>query len=239
MPANFGSNPKLQLNSSSHPRRRPPTSTPLTPSSRDTPSVNRARPRPPPDRRSRRPLPRCRPSATEAPASPARPPAPPACARHRDDTPPTTTTTPSPSTSPSECVPLPSTPSPSPAAANWPPAAPRDPRRHLWTQPPANTTQLGFWLAAAAVPFSVVVYNLAQPGKDGEAPWLTQKIHSYHAALQSDWAERSALHTKAIEQAGFDRALFLHAETNRDVDVRFPECVPPLQCPPSQIATPP
>lgn len=102
------------------------------------------------------------------------------------------------------------------------------PRRHAsdhhHAEPVNETIGLGFWGAFAAIPFSVVVYNLAQPGKDGEAAWLTRKIHEYHS-WQEEWANRSALHTKAIEQAGFDRALFLHADVNRSVDVRYPEAI--------------
>ncbi|KAH6682286.1 NADH:ubiquinone oxidoreductase 17.8kD subunit [Plectosphaerella plurivora] len=103
------------------------------------------------------------------------------------------------------------------------------PRRHAHdhhhhVEPVNESIGTGFWATVATIPACVLVYNISTPDKDGNAPWLTRKIHEYHS-WQEEWAERSHLHTKAVEQAGFDRALFLHAPANRDVDLRFPEAL--------------
>ncbi|KAF4777388.1 NADH-ubiquinone oxidoreductase 17.8 kDa subunit [Colletotrichum paranaense] len=81
-----------------------------------------------------------------------------------------------------------------------------------------------FWAVVAIIPSAYAVYKITAPGKDGEPPYLTQKIHeAWH--WQETWKERNALHTKAVEQAGFDRLLFFSTPANRDVDLRFPEAV--------------
>ncbi|OLN81106.1 NADH-ubiquinone oxidoreductase 17.8 kDa subunit, mitochondrial [Colletotrichum chlorophyti] len=81
-----------------------------------------------------------------------------------------------------------------------------------------------FWAVVAIIPSTYVVYKITAPGKDGEAPYLTKKIHeAWH--WQETWKERNALHTKAVEQAGFDRLLFFSTPANRDVDLRFPEAM--------------
>ncbi|KAM0330076.1 hypothetical protein ACHAQA_004247 [Verticillium albo-atrum] len=109
------------------------------------------------------------------------------------------------------------------------PTALRQPRRfasdhHHHAEPVNESIGKGFWGSLAVIPAAYLVYTISQPGKDGQEPWLTQKIHSYWS-WQSAWEERNHLHTKAVEQAGFDRALFFYAEPNRDVDVRFPEAL--------------
>ncbi|ROT41576.1 hypothetical protein SODALDRAFT_357632 [Sodiomyces alkalinus F11] len=109
-------------------------------------------------------------------------------------------------------------------------SAPRPARRHASShdhhhaEPVNESFGPGFWATIAAMPACYVVYQASQPGKDGEAPWLTRKIHEYRH-WQETWEERNALHTKAVEQAGFDRTLFLHAPANRDIDLRYPEAV--------------
>ncbi|OHE93617.1 NADH-ubiquinone oxidoreductase 17.8 kDa subunit [Colletotrichum orchidophilum] len=81
-----------------------------------------------------------------------------------------------------------------------------------------------FWAVVAIIPSAYVVYKITAPGKDGEPPYLTKKIHeAWH--WQETWKERNALHTKAVEQAGFDRLLFFSTPANRDVDLRFPEAI--------------
>ncbi|KAF5518401.1 NADH-ubiquinone oxidoreductase 17.8 kDa subunit [Colletotrichum aenigma] len=81
-----------------------------------------------------------------------------------------------------------------------------------------------FWATVAVIPAAYFMYKISQPGKDGEPPFLTKKIHEYWH-YQETWAERSHLHTKAVEQAGFDRLLFFSTPANRDVDLRFPEAM--------------
>lgn len=79
-----------------------------------------------------------------------------------------------------------------------------------------------FWAVVAIIPSAYVVYKITAPGQNGEPPYLTKKIQEY-AHWQETWKERNALHTKAVEQAGFDRLLFFSTPANRDVDLRFPE----------------
>ncbi|KXH44913.1 NADH-ubiquinone oxidoreductase 17.8 kDa subunit [Colletotrichum salicis] len=87
-----------------------------------------------------------------------------------------------------------------------------------------------FWAVVAVIPSAYVVYKITAPGKDGEPPYLTTKIHeAWH--WQETWKERNALHSKAAEQAGFDRLLLFSTPANRDVDLRFPEYAFPPSIP--------
>ena len=72
----------------------------------------------------------------------------------------------------------------------------------------------------------MLLYQLAQPSADGQQPALTKWIQSISTPAE-EWAERNALHTKAIQEAAYDRTLFLHAERNRVVDMRYPEYASP------------
>lgn len=61
--------------------------------------------------------------------------------------------------------------------------------------------------------------------KKGEDSAITSLIHKYTSQAE-DWEEINALHTKAMEQAGFDRNLFENASNkHRFVDVAYPEYV--------------
>lgn len=53
------------------------------------------------------------------------------------------------------------------------------------------------------------------------------------SSKKEDWEEINALHTKAAEQAGFDRNLFEGSSNqHRYVNVAFPEFVTPKEIPP-------
>jgi hypothetical protein len=68
------------------------------------------------------------------------------------------------------------------------------------------------------------VYQFAP--KDGENSSVANLINKY-LSRKEHWEETNALHTKAMEQAGFDRNLFENASNkHRFVDVAYPEYVP-------------
>ncbi|KAF4594594.1 NADH-ubiquinone oxidoreductase 17.8 kDa subunit [Ophiocordyceps camponoti-floridani] len=70
----------------------------------------------------------------------------------------------------------------------------------------------------------IVLLNQFGPQK-GEESALTKFIESFTSRAE-DWAEINALHTKAMEQAGFYRNLFENASNkHRWVDVSFPEAI--------------
>lgn len=59
--------------------------------------------------------------------------------------------------------------------------------------------------------------------KEGETSAITNMITKYQSKAE-DWQEINALHTKAMEQAGYDRNLFQNASsTQRYVNVTYPE----------------
>jgi len=64
--------------------------------------------------------------------------------------------------------------------------------------------------------------------KKGEDSAITSLIHKYTSQAE-DWEEINALHTKAMEQAGFDRNLFENASNkHRFVDVATPSTSRPF-----------
>ncbi len=72
------------------------------------------------------------------------------------------------------------------------------------------------FLSAVAV-FSIVP-------KEGESS-IGSMINKYRSRAE-DWEEINALHTKAMEQAGYDRNLFENGSSKqRFVDVTYPEYV--------------
>ncbi|QDS68132.1 hypothetical protein FKW77_010269 [Venturia effusa] len=83
----------------------------------------------------------------------------------------------------------------------------------------------GFYLSVGSIPTAYVVYTLSRPSKDGEESWITRQIRSYDTWLEVDKA-RNELHTKMVEQAGFDRLLLISSNNPnapRTVDLRFQE----------------
>jgi len=88
-----------------------------------------------------------------------------------------------------------------------------------------SSTQTGFYLTLAAIPFSFIVYTATQAVKNGEEPFVTQFIKKYDYWLQT-YRERNELHTKMVEQAGYDRLILQHSPKNASVDYKFNEYVP-------------
>ncbi|KND95184.1 NADH-ubiquinone oxidoreductase 17.8 kDa subunit, mitochondrial [Tolypocladium ophioglossoides CBS 100239] len=77
-------------------------------------------------------------------------------------------------------------------------------------------------IATVAVFFGGVLFYQFVPAK-GEDSAITNLINKYTSRAE-DWEEINALHTKAMEQAGFDRNLFENASNkHRFVDVAYPE----------------
>ncbi|KYK56888.1 NADH-ubiquinone oxidoreductase 17.8 kDa subunit [Drechmeria coniospora] len=77
-------------------------------------------------------------------------------------------------------------------------------------------------IATVGLFFGGVLFYQFTPKKDEESS-LTNFISKYTSRAE-DWEEINALHTKAMEQAGFDRNLFENASNkHRFVDVAYPE----------------
>ncbi|KIW07726.1 uncharacterized protein PV09_01656 [Verruconis gallopava] len=73
---------------------------------------------------------------------------------------------------------------------------------------------IGWYLALGTIPFSWILMTLTRNKSDEEnKPFLTRLIHKYDS-WQDEWRRSNELHTKAVEQAGFDRLLFRHAATS-------------------------
>lgn len=87
-------------------------------------------------------------------------------------------------------------------------------------------------MAIGVIPFSYILFLLTRSkSTEGNEPYLTRLIAKYDS-WRDDWALRNELHTKAVEQAGYDRLLFRHAATSEGrgtgrKDIRHPEYVPP------------
>ena len=91
----------------------------------------------------------------------------------------------------------------------------------ILTSPP----QTGFYITLAAIPFSFIIYKATQAVKTGDDPFVTQFIKKYDYWLQT-YRERNELHTKMVEQAGYDRLILQHSPKNEGVDYKFNEYVP-------------
>ncbi|KAK2606128.1 hypothetical protein QQS21_003411 [Conoideocrella luteorostrata] len=77
-------------------------------------------------------------------------------------------------------------------------------------------------IATVAIFFSGVLFYQFIPRK-GEESSVTNLINKYQSRKE-DWEETNAMHTKAMEQAGYDRNLFENAShKHRFVDVAYPE----------------
>lgn len=84
--------------------------------------------------------------------------------------------------------------------------------------------QLGFWIPIASVPILAGLYAVSRSDPDAP-PVLTRLINRYTEATEK-YAERNALHTSMVEQAGADRVLFIKSAPQDHVQMKFPECVP-------------
>ncbi|KAM4055041.1 NADH-ubiquinone oxidoreductase 17.8 kDa subunit [Hirsutella rhossiliensis] len=79
-------------------------------------------------------------------------------------------------------------------------------------------------VSAVAVFFGGVLFYQFVP-KEGEESAVSNIIGKY-LSRPEDWEEINALHTKAMEQAGFDRNLFENASNkHRFVNVSYPEAL--------------
>ncbi|KAI5466223.1 NADH-ubiquinone oxidoreductase 17.8 kDa subunit [Mariannaea sp. PMI_226] len=83
---------------------------------------------------------------------------------------------------------------------------------------------LGSKLTIASFFSGVVIYQFFVPG-EGEKSAVLNLIDKYTSRPQ-DWEEINAVHTKAAQQASFDRNLFENGGSNqRWVDVSYPEAL--------------
>jgi hypothetical protein len=88
--------------------------------------------------------------------------------------------------------------------------------------------QTTFYVCLGILPASLLLYQAVQPGKDGEPVAITKWLHSFWY-MQEEWTQRNALHTKAVEEAGFDRTLFFHADRKPFTDLKYPEYAPAVR----------
>lgn len=58
----------------------------------------------------------------------------------------------------------------------------------------------------------------------GEKAWFTKVIETY-TEHKDTWAYRNELHTRMVEQAAADRALFMNSPAGSHIELRFPEYV--------------
>lgn len=80
-----------------------------------------------------------------------------------------------------------------------------------------------FYITLAIIPLSIGLFTASRPDADGKLPVITRFIDSF-SHYKEKWSERNTLHTKAVEQAGFDRNLFNSSTRKRRVvDLKFPE----------------
>ncbi|OAA67566.1 NADH-ubiquinone oxidoreductase 17.8 kDa subunit [Cordyceps fumosorosea ARSEF 2679] len=87
---------------------------------------------------------------------------------------------------------------------------------------PANESFGKGSIAAVGGFFAAVAVFSLKPA-EGEESFVSGIINKYRSRAE-DWAEISALHTKAAEQAGYDRNLFENASNkHRYVNVSYPE----------------
>ncbi|KAL8768688.1 MAG: hypothetical protein Q9209_005106 [Squamulea sp. 1 TL-2023] len=106
-------------------------------------------------------------------------------------------------------------------------AGKHEPTHHSHHPEPVNEPLgRGFYLVIAALPLSFAIYKFSRSTNDSSAesaqPWLTRIIRGYDN-WQKSYAERNAMHTKMVEQAGHDRNLFINSTPSPLVDLSFPE----------------
>ncbi|RKF65222.1 NADH-ubiquinone oxidoreductase 17.8 kDa subunit, mitochondrial [Golovinomyces cichoracearum] len=97
--------------------------------------------------------------------------------------------------------------------------------RHYSSPVEAQDEPLGkqFYVILALIPLSIGLYTVSRPDTDGKLPAITTFINGF-SHYQEKWSERNTLHTKAVEQAGYERNLFNSSTRKRRVvDLKFPE----------------
>ncbi|KAL8842702.1 MAG: hypothetical protein Q9170_000358 [Blastenia crenularia] len=102
-----------------------------------------------------------------------------------------------------------------------------EPTHHGHHPEPVNESLgRGFYFVIAALPLSFAILKFSRSSDASSAessqPWLTRMLRRYDSWSNS-WAERNALHTKAIEQAAHDRNLFYNSQPSPIVELRFTE----------------
>ncbi|KAF2196882.1 hypothetical protein GQ43DRAFT_444728 [Delitschia confertaspora ATCC 74209] len=99
---------------------------------------------------------------------------------------------------------------------------------HSHKQAPVNESfGTGFYLPLALIPSCYGLYLFSRPtegAKEGEdkRPFFTRWLAKY-TDYTKDWEIRNDMHVRMIEQAGRDKALFLHAKPTDTVELRFPD----------------
>ncbi|KAK0632521.1 hypothetical protein B0T14DRAFT_35139 [Immersiella caudata] len=80
----------------------------------------------------------------------------------------------------------------------------------------------GFYLAFAAIPVSVFVYQISRPAKDGELTTIGKWLEKA-ADLSREWEEKNHNTTAAIQQAAKDKHLFYNVQKNPHIELSYPE----------------
>ncbi|KAL8730621.1 MAG: hypothetical protein Q9166_003934 [cf. Caloplaca sp. 2 TL-2023] len=106
-------------------------------------------------------------------------------------------------------------------------AGKHEPTHHGHHPEPSNEPLgRGFYFTIAAIPLSFAIYKFSRSANGSSAepaqPLLTRIIRGYDN-WQKSYAERNAMHTKMVEQAGHDRNLFNNSKPSPLVDLSFPE----------------
>ncbi|KAM0802471.1 hypothetical protein BDR22DRAFT_131930 [Usnea florida] len=88
----------------------------------------------------------------------------------------------------------------------------------------------GFYVSIAALALSFALYKFSRSsssdpstkGDPSKQPLLTRAI-GYYDYWQDEYARRSTIHTRMVEQAGADRNLFQSSPWTHHIDLKFPE----------------
>ena len=95
--------------------------------------------------------------------------------------------------------------------------------------------QRNFFIALTAIPVFAAAYRFSN--SDPNAPPLFTRIIEAYSNYKEEWTTRNTLHTRAVEQAAFDRNLFLNEGRGaKMVDLKFPEYVLSLRRVPTALS---
>ncbi|MCJ1323949.1 hypothetical protein MMC10_000611 [Thelotrema lepadinum] len=92
---------------------------------------------------------------------------------------------------------------------------------HQHTGPVNEHLGRNFFIALTAIPVFAAAYRFSN--SDPNAPPLFTRIIEAYSTYKEEWTTRNTLHTRAVEQAAFDRNLFLNERGAKMVDLKFPE----------------
>ncbi|CCU81231.1 NADH-ubiquinone oxidoreductase 17.8 kDa subunit [Blumeria hordei DH14] len=94
---------------------------------------------------------------------------------------------------------------------------------HHHTAPKDEPLGKQLYITLALLPLSIGIYTLSRPDANGKPSTITRYIDSF-SRYNEEWSKRNLLHTKAIEQAAYDRNLFQGSNPPKKViNLRFPE----------------